>query len=434
MNKFFKLFLILFCVYNLSYSQKITQINTTVIAKDSSFTIKLIKRFHNKTNFTSTKQSIYDRDIFSPKSVNILDSKNKVYVNSLEGFSTIVYDLNTLKKLKVIKHEFNAKNQYLFKDTNYYNYKFTTKNKNFDFFKGKPVEGCFSHNNKYFWVTYYRRDYDKNAVNPSALCIIDTEKDSIVRVMPTAPLPKVITYSKETEKIIVTNWGDNTASIIDVSSEDVNSFKYVANIIVDKKYEVKNNNNLQIDRDKLCGDCLRGTAFSPDGKYVFLGKSMNNSLALIDVLESKYLGNIYGMKPEVRHIVVNNDYIYLAVTNLGFIQRTNIYNLIDSLTNGNFNYTSWDEIYLGKGIRTIKVTDDGKYLFAAINNESKIAVVNIKKYEIVCYIDADSYPVGLDVSKDGKYLFVTSQGKNGIGGNSLTVYELKYKNENLVRR
>ena len=41
-------------------------------------------------------------------------------------------------------------------------------------------------------------------------------------------------------------------------------------------------------------------------------------------------------------------------------------------------------------------------------------------------ISADSYPVGLDVSKDGRYVLTTSQGREGRGGNSVNIFEIKY--------
>ena len=41
-------------------------------------------------------------------------------------------------------------------------------------------------------------------------------------------------------------------------------------------------------------------------------------------------------------------------------------------------------------------------------------------------ISADSYPVGLDVSRDGSYVFTTSQGRKGMGGNSVNLFEVKY--------
>jgi DNA-binding beta-propeller fold protein YncE len=157
---------------------------------------------------------------------------------------------------------------------------------------------------------------------------------------------------------------------------------------------------------------------------------MNTSLAVVDVNNGEYLGSITGMMPNIRHILVKDGYIYLAITNLGYIQRGKIDAVIDSLKNNKLNITQWENIYVGKGIRTMEISEDGLYLFAAVNEESKIAIVDLSKLQTICKIDADSFPVGLDITKDKNYLIVTAQGKYGIGGNSVMVYKVDYKNKN----
>ena len=180
--------------------------------------MQLVHRMQHYEANTTHAHDVYDASVYSPKSVNILDKKLKFYVQSLEGESTSVYSLKSYQLLKVIRHRFTSKNQYLFRDQNYFDYLFRTASKQVNVFDGKPVESCFSHEGKYLWVTYYRRSYDINAIDPSALCIIDTDADTIVRVMPTAPLPKMITCSPDNKTIVVSHWGDNTVGLIDISS------------------------------------------------------------------------------------------------------------------------------------------------------------------------------------------------------------------------
>ena len=52
------------------------------------------------------------------------------------------------------------------------------------------------------------------------------------------------------------------------------------------------------------------------------------------------------------------------------------------------------------------------------------AVVGI----VIATCDADSYPVGMDISGDGKKLIVTAQGKSGKGGNSVMIFDVTYNN------
>ena len=131
-------------------------IGTSSNSAGSGISISLVKRFQHYNANTKNENDVFDVSINSPKSVNILNSKNKFYVNSLEGEETAVYDLTTFKKIKIIKHSFNASNQYLFKGDANAGFIYKTKTSNLNYFNGKPVESCFSHNGKYLWITYYR--------------------------------------------------------------------------------------------------------------------------------------------------------------------------------------------------------------------------------------------------------------------------------------
>lgn len=51
---------------------------------------------------------------------------------------------------------------------------------------------------------------------------------------------------------------------------------------------------------------------------------------------------------------------------------------------------------------------------------------DVNAQEPLCHIDADSYPVGMDISDDGKYLYTTSQGRGHSGGNCVDTYEITY--------
>ncbi|MFI5171430.1 MAG: hypothetical protein ACHQFW_03525, partial [Chitinophagales bacterium] len=345
------------------------------------------------------------------------------------GYTTSVYSLEDFKLLKTITHDFNAKNQDLFSEEYYFDYKFTTKDSGFNYFKGKPVESCFSHNGKYLWVTYYRRSYDENAVDPSAVCIINTETDEIVRVMPTAPLPKMISCSPDNKTIAVTHWGDNTVGLIDISSNDPQKFKFITNLVIDYKLALNFSSETKIDRDANCGLCLRGTVFTPDNNYLLIGKMGGDGIAVVDVNNHKYLGSITGMKTNMRHLIIKDSILYISINNGGYVQKTSLNKLLDHFNGENKSdaYTGWQNAYVGEGARTIVLDKTGKYLFAAVNNLSKIVVVRTSDMKVIAECKADSYPVGMDISEDGKWLIVTAQGKSNGGGNSVMVFEITYQ-------
>ena len=424
---------ILILLFTLPLSSAFSQIQRTPIGTSSlpanaDVSISLERRFQQNNINPLNVADVYDTTINSPKSANILDAKNKFYVHSLEGCMTSVYSLIDFKPLKVIQHKFSKQDQSLFHETTYFDYQFKTRDKDYNFFSGKPVESCFSHDGRYLWVTYYRRSYDEKAMDPSAVCIIDTETDEIVRVMPTAPLPKMISCSPDNQTIAITHWGDNSVGLIDISGSTADKFFYKKDIVIDYRMNLNFSAKDTIDRDQNCGLCLRGTVFTPDSKYILVGKMGSNSVGVVDVVNKKYLGSVSGMKTNMRHLVISNSNLYISINSSGFVQKAP---LNDFLTHFNSKlknqpYKKWQSVFVGKGARTIVVSPNGEYLFAAVNNMSKIAIVRTRDMKLIAECKADSYPVGMDISGDGQWLIVTAQGKSGGGGNSVMVYKVKY--------
>ena len=179
--------LFLFLQLNLVYGQ-ITRIKMgrqSDTTKEVSF--RLSERYQAYNWKSSVEHDNYDTTINSPKSVKYSKDGSKFYVQSLEGYTTSIYNASSKKRIGTIGHHFDASNDSLFKDgeSTIYDYPYKQKRSQKNHFSGKPVESCFSHGGKYLWVTYYRRSFDPIAQSPSAVAIIDTEKDIIVRVMPT---------------------------------------------------------------------------------------------------------------------------------------------------------------------------------------------------------------------------------------------------------
>ncbi len=392
---------------------------------DAPVKLELIARIQNYNPGPESKFDFVNKNIDSPKSVNILDEKNKFYIHSLEGCETVVFSLDSFKVLKVIKHSFGKSDSALFLENTVLGYSFNY-NKNVNEFSGKPVESCFTHDKKYLWVSYYRRSFDLNAIQPSAVAIIDTECDSIIRVMPTGPLPKMVAASPDGKFLAVTHWGDNTVGIIDISSSNPKEFCYVKHLVVDNRLPLNFNENTKVNRDSECGLCLRGTVFSPDSRYLLVGRMGGGGIAFFKMDDFSYMGTLWGMKTNVRHLTVYGNDLLVSCTKPGFVQKAPIDSLVAAMERKNTNYTLWQNAYVGIGVRTIDISCDGKYIFSAVNNESKIVVSDFNTMKTICTINADSFPVGLAVTEDGTKLIVTSQGRNWIGGgNSVMIFSIK---------
>ena len=403
-------------------NDKVTILSLTLAAKFQQYYAK-----------TKDPADHFDRDVYSPKSVRSSMAVPKVYVNSLEGLSTLVYDPATLIKNGKIAHRFGRSNENLFiDDLNNVNWALFPSNSKISSkkpFSGKPVEFAETHDGRYLWSSYYRRSYDLNAILPSAVAVIDTEKDEIVRVMSTGPLPKSLATSPDGKWLAVIHWGDNTIGFIDVSGENAGSFKHDSLVTVERKYTIKS--NVKVNRDKACGFCLRGGVFTPDSRYLFVGRMKGGGIAVIDVEKKAYVGTVYGMKPTPRHLVLSPDGVtlYLSSNVSGYVSSYAVADLVKAAHEGVNKLKALKEVSTGVGTRTIDLSPDGRFLFAAVKHASKIAVIDTEQMKIIMNVPVDSYPVGLDVSPDGKQLWVTSQGAKGYGGNSVNVFKLSILEE-----
>ncbi|MDD6774912.1 MAG: beta-propeller fold lactonase family protein [Bacteroidales bacterium] len=404
-------------------------IGEKVVSDDGKLTIQLVGKRQNYGGSADTR----DEAINSPKSVHIHPNGKKYYVNSLEGGTTVVFESETNRKLKVVKHNFSTAHDKLWSTPSPL-YPFTHYPKN-NHFMGKPVESTFSHNGRYLWVPYYRRSYDINAQDPSALAVIDTETDEIVKLMETGPLPKMIATSRDGKTIAVAHWGNNTVGLIDISSPNPNEWKHEACIVIDHVLPLNYSLTTPVDRDNGSGYALRGTVFTPDNKYLLVGcMGGGGGIAVINLAEKKYMGRLTGMMPNVRHLIISGDYLYLSINAKGYVQRIPWRTFVEEAQALNASKRSavvaadkWTNCKVGTGARTIQATPDGQYIFAACNTSSKLCVVDTKSMKMIGSINVDSYPVGLDVSADGHFVYTTSQGRSHHGGNAVDIFTVDYK-------
>ena len=395
--------------------------------KDRVLSVELEARFQHYNSRPKHAGDHYDNHVYSPKSVHFLSTGKKVYVNALEGLATIVYDSLNLEKQSVIKHQFKKKEAPLFKplikDAQFSFHSGNDKNIN-NVFWGKPVEFTETGGGRYVWVTYYRRSYDSNASMPSAVAIIDTNTDSISRVMPTGAIPKSITASPNGKRVAIINWGENSVGLVNITGENPEDYYYEKLIEIEKRFVVSGDKHL--NRDSACGYCLRGAVFTPDSKYLLVGRMKGGGIALIDMDRLEYMGTVFGMKPTPRHMVLSPDgeVLYLSSNISGYVSSFLLSDIIEAVKKGKRSIKALHEVRTGVGTRTIEVSPDGHFLFAAIKYESRIAVIRADRMELIMKVPTDSYPVGLDVSPDGTQLWVTAQGAKGYGGNSVSAYKL----------
>ena len=407
-----------------------SKIGSQASSENGAVKVELI---HKLQHFDGSDKATFDTDINSPKSVNIHPSGRKFYVNSLEGCVTVVYEMNTWKKLKVISHKIGpdkaglwAKPSGLFEFTHY-----SSQSRDLNSFDGKPVESTFSHNGRYLWVPYYRRSYDLNAQDPSAMAVIDTKTDEIIRMFETGPLPKMVACSNDGKHIAVSHWGHNTVGTIDISSDNPDDWHYDHLYVIEYQLKLNYSLTVPVNRDSNTGFALRGTVFTPDDKYLLVGcMGGGGGIAVIDMENQKYLGRVLGMRANIRHIIIKDGWLYMGSNVQGVVQRIRLDKFIEAAKNISGKTTSvggFEECAVMTGARTIEASPSGRFIFAACNNASQLCVVDTRQMKMVAHTTVDSYPVGLDISKDGSIVITTSQGrKNAGGGNAVNIFRVSY--------
>lgn len=402
-----------------------SQVGQSVVASDSSLTIRCIDRRGRRHSGPQ-----YDADINSPKSVTFSADGTKLYVNSLEGGATVVYDVADRSKLKVIHHRFDSGIGPLWLDKSGY-YEFTHypggERKPF---MGKPVEEALSADGRWLFVPYYRRSFDLNAQDPSALAVIDTRTDSIVMMVETGPLPKMVKVSNDGRLLAITHWGDNTVGLMDISASDPRHWKHLPPVTVGSRLKLDYSLTHSVNRDSGSGYLLRGTLFLP-GDSLLLVSGMAGPMAVIDVRKGQWIGMIPQLQG-VRHIAMRDGMLYMSRNVAGEAMSVPVDSVVNAISGQRsatrqFSVKGIRTVKVGGGARTLKPGPSGRYLFVACNSESALYVVRTADMKVIASIAVDSYPVGLDVSADGRMVAVTSQGREGSGGNAVNFFEIEYR-------
>lgn len=380
------------------------QLGTSLRGEDGSLAISFVDRIHNVSSLPLESQ---DKNIYSPKSVSFSPDGKRVYVNSLEGFKTLVYDAESREPIDVIHHQYN--NRY-----------------------GKPVESAFSHEGKFLWVPYYRWSDDTLGSQPSAVAIINTSSNAIVKVLDTGLISKNIAISPASNFAAVTNWGENTVTLFNIKNDNAEGFTLNETLVIGKKINLASTTENPIDHDRFCGLCVRGVLFSPDESVLLVGMMGGGGIAGFDLATNEFMGivNTAGLFPRDLTLTPDNETVYISSSD-GSVKRVKINNLIDTLRASNKKTVSTPNIFetigVGKLPRSIKISPDGKYAFVVLNSTSEIVVLNTETFKIVGKIRGDAFLVGLDISPDGKWLWTTSQGHSGKGGNSINIFSISKK-------
>lgn len=291
------------------------------------------------------------------KSVRISPDGSRAYVNNLEGSCTLVYDTRSYKLLRTIKHV------------------------------GKPVETAFTDGGRHVWISYLRLllpGYPRQVPDEtkyrhaSQVVVYDVPSKRIVARIPVGIMPKFIAVSPDERVVAVSNWISDTVSLIDPARNQVTATVKV-------------------------GHVPRGLAFTPDGSSLYVANFRGESVMRIDMRTRSVARTIEHVGDQPRHIVMAPDgrTLYLSTNRDGKVHRYEV--------GGEQGERLTGSVFTGKETRTIALTADGRYLFAASFETGSLVTIDTRTMKVVSRTPVGYGAVGLDLSPDGTTLWVVTQ-------------------------
>ena len=248
-----------------------------------------------------------------------------------------------------------------------------------------------------------------------------------MRVLPAGPIAKNAAASPDGRYLALAHWGGNSVGFIDISSSEPAGFAPAGLVVLGSTAPPAGAEGM--DRDRECGLWVRGLAWSPDSRTLFAGcMGGAGGVAVIDAGRPggpALTGRVaLGGNPRDLAISPDGKWLFAASSAAGAVIRAAADSVVEAASSKNGYDIALTSVKIGGTPRSVRLSPDGKWLFAALNSDSQVVVVDVRKMEVVARVGADSFPVGMDVSPDGRFLWVTSQGIDGAGGNSVEIFEI----------
>lgn len=293
----------------------------------------------------------------SPKSVRSSGTGLVSAHNMMYRHSVTIYDSNTFELLKTVSDSVQL--------SKFGASKYST------IFKGAPVEGAFSPDGKYLYVTNYsmygkgfnREGHDTcspaSRYDSSYLYRIDLSSYEIDAVYPVGSVPKVVEVTPDNKFLLVSNWCSYDLKVISVASQ-------------------KTVKTLKIGRYP------RGIAVSNDSKFAYIAEMGGNRIHVLN-LEDFSLSYIpIGSNPRAIVLSPDNSTMYVTMNLSGKVASWNL------LAN-----KAGKSVTTGKAARSLAISDDGSALFVVNFVSDTISKVRTSDMKVLQTIKACNEPIGI---------------------------------------
>jgi len=336
------------------------------------------------------------------KSVLFNSKGTKIYAMNLEGMSVYEFDQASRKLTREFK----------FTPTRGMGWDYN-KSRPINSFQEKPVEACFSHDDKILWVSLHNADgivpiwvddFSKNvdataSQKSKPVTVIypgSNKKDSFrVPLIETGKTPKVISRTADNKFLLVSNWHSRNTSVLEMNADEYPYGKVISTIPVSA--------------------IPRGIAVDDKNQKSYIAIMGGASLNVVDnnTWKSDTIMNVWSSP---RHIVMDTSgHLFVSYNSLGTIA------CIDVATG--------KQLFSAKTHaqpRTIVLSKNHKFIFVTCYTSDYVDVykINADNFEKVASLPCGGHPVGADIYENDDKLeaWVCS-----YSSGSISIYTFKKK-------
>jgi YVTN family beta-propeller protein len=293
----------------------------------------------------------------SPKSVRSSGSGLVSAHNMMYKHSITIYDANTFELIKTVPDSVQLSKFGYSKYSSLY--------------KGAPVEGSYSPDGQYLYVTNYamygkgynREGHDTcspaSKFDSSFLYRIDLSSYEIDAVYPVGSVPKVVETTPDNRYVLVSNWCSYDLKVISVESQKI------------------------IKTIKI-GRYPRGIAVSSDGKTAYVAEMGGNRIHVVNLDDFSVSYIPIGSNP--RAIVLSPDDSMMYVT----------MNLSGKVASWNLSTNkAGKQVKTGEAARSLAISDDGSALFVINFKSDTVSKVRTSDMKTLQTIKVCNEPIGV---------------------------------------
>ena len=243
--------------------------------------------------------------------------------------------------------------------------------KNASIFKGAPVEGTFSPDGKYLYVSNYAMygaGYNKeghdtcspaSGYDKSFVYRINRSNYEIDAIYPVGSVPKVVEATPDNKYVLAANWCSYTVSVISVDAQ-----KVVKTIKI--------------------GRYPRGIAISNDSKLAYVAEMGGNRIHVINLEDFTVSYIPIGSNPRAIVLSPDNTKMYVTMNLSGKV-------------------ASWDlvankagkSVKTGEAARSLAISSDGSTMFVVNFKSNTMSKVRTSDMKVLETIKACNEPIGV---------------------------------------